>query len=757
MEWDDVNTTLRHCFGLNIKGSRLFRYFGDNIHCINERYMPPLTDYIEAFPPCQPQMLCVKSAMGTGKSSRFFEYIANGVPSAIIISSRITYTNFMCSKGEGGETFENYQNLDKYEIDYINHPKVVVQYQSLCRIRDIRTTENFAKWEVCFLDEFDSILKEALSSTMTKRKKALLIRIFSKLVTAIKTVIVCDANMSEWHFDFLLNHLLMVPRAKQAVVLNSNRGLFEDQTRVLRVYTACSLSPFSFSEFVATLKQLHSTKTEKEPIKDLIKLEQKLRRKQDRAALGEAEDAYMKILLSWYRKRSSSNILLDNFIRGDASHQMVDEVVTKEKNVVAVCATKSLAQYIYSFFVKYAGLKEDTDVILLTGDSDCEYKRKLSADSTMKTMLAKCRVFIYTSCFKVGVDISFKRFDSVYLFLAKISTTSPLNVSDVYQMVGRVRKYNALIVCIENLPKKKKEEFTVLRDIRYKCHDDLAHDDTIEYLTGKVATESRLKIYPRLYIRCLLKLLVDTMNSPRLSYAGEEVSSVVEINKNLVNYRTRHVFSNMIVSYEPFKQRIENLYGRICNAIMFHLANKTPLFSFDMFRAYADLAATTERSKVKEVFFMATLLTTFKGVMAACSELNEMKLQYWYRIYRQPTTHTFGDIESFVDVKYDFRMGESQLPETHCVDLVTKLLYRLVKTYTADIEYSEFIKLIPDIRAVVKHGSREKNPVERLYAMFINEYVPSDYDYVLEVVCKQLVDRVPDWIDINKFLIFAVI
>ena len=75
--------------------------------------------------------------MGTGKSSRFFEYVSKNDLTAIVVSSRITYTEFMCSK----PGFYNYQNLNSRLIDYMTHPKVVIQYQSLKRIRDIATTE----------------------------------------------------------------------------------------------------------------------------------------------------------------------------------------------------------------------------------------------------------------------------------------------------------------------------------------------------------------------------------------------------------------------------------------------------------------------------------------------------------------------------------------------------------------------------------------------------------------------------------------
>ena len=58
----------------------------------------------------------------------------------------------------------------------------------------------------------------------------------------------------------------------------------------------------------------------------------------------------------------------------------------------------------------------------------------------------KCRVLIYSSCIKVGVDFNDCFFDAVYVLVSK---NHPLAMSDVIQIIGRVRRLDRLVIAVE--------------------------------------------------------------------------------------------------------------------------------------------------------------------------------------------------------------------------------------------------------------------------------------------------------------------
>lgn len=647
---------------------------------MNRRYLPKYENYIGPFRSridgsgIQPTILFVKSAMGTGKTSAFLDYIGQQA-SVLVISSRITYTNFMCSKNP---SFESYLSLDTgRKIDYMAHPKIVLQYQSLHRIRDIDTSENHARWDVCFLDELDSIFNEAVTSTMTKRQKAANMNRFSKIISAIPTIIVCDANLTEWHYDVLLNHIVINSSLRSNhLVLNANKGLFSDGRRTLRVYTACSLSPQSFMRhFIGAVKSVYVNSSKRissgsgnnkdaaaaltmtnEPIKVLVQLEQHLiknRQCQEHVTIGAAENTYLWILHHWYRKETSTDPILNDFIQQDACTAAINDVMVRQQNVVLICATKSHAQMFYTYFTRYERLGGGTEVVMITGDSDPETKAWLSHNDTLNQALSRCRVFIYTSCFKVGIDVTCERFDNVYLFLNTIKIDSPLNVSDAYQMLGRVRKYQTLAICVTLPPqqqKKKKQRFehrhqmtavdeALIKEQRFMPGEGI--HATVAMIASKIQVQTSVKRHSRLYMMILLKLLHSTIQKPDLCLAGQRYETIDRLCANMKGYpHMQLVFSKMILKYEIFSNRVGRLYTDLKRSVLYQLAYSTQLFSLNLFDDYVNYdsggsgnkALEKEEAKGKEgccwykiteVYQIVTALTTEHGVYKACAAFDE--------------------------------------------------------------------------------------------------------------------------------------
>ena len=229
---------IKYCFGkpdkIRAKYTPYEQLFDQkNVFFVDERY---LTSYDKYDGDCSGSVcIVIKSQMGTGKSSRFFDYVRDN-RSILIIGSRKTYCDFMCS--QRGDLI-NYQDVDGM-IDFIKHPKIVIQVQSLRRIKEIAQGTVFAQWDSVYLDEFDSICKELISDLCSSAEKAENVSYFSKLVATVNHVIVCDANIGKWHYAVLEKLMRGITKDTMSLVINVNKGLFGDAgCRQIYAYDNC--------------------------------------------------------------------------------------------------------------------------------------------------------------------------------------------------------------------------------------------------------------------------------------------------------------------------------------------------------------------------------------------------------------------------------------------------------------------------------------------------------------------------------------
>lgn len=778
-----------------------------NVFYVNERYLSSYDRYMEG---CQGSVcIVVKSAMGTGKSSRFFDFVANKTR-VLIVGSRKTYCDFMSSQ-KGG--YINYQDIKEREIDYIKHPKVVIQVQSLRRIKEITEGTVFAQWNVLYLDEFDSICKELISDVCSDAEKAKTLSYLSKLVATIKYVIVCDANMGQWHYEFLERLMRGVKKDSMSLVINLNKGLFEDGgKRHICAYDICTLSPSSYQQtFVSVLKEhckltAWDTTMKPDTLDYLIELEKKLITGD--GAVSNTENVYMQILASWYRKIDSSDTDLREFISRDISSRMIYNVIKRNKNIAVLCSSRVHAEFIRRFFVRYVfGEKEgDKKVVLVTGLSDRDHKKIISSVETMDGVLSDCRVFIYTSCFKVGIDVSMKKFDDVFLFLNSINSGSHINIADVYQMIGRIRSYVNLHVYVTKPTSRRKEKdlsdyIFLTNSTRYSIRDD-----NLEFLIRKIHVEQNLRKHPRLYIACLFRLLSETMNDPTFYFRGVSVSAVDLTTKLVMKSRGGEVMSfflKIITKYGPFSNRIKAFYENIKVTIIKRLAEYTPL-SFETFRHYIkNYSGLSEKIFYKQFVTITKMLSTPTGILKVCALLNTNAIIGWSKFYHIPYPSVTASLsETDLDIKYDLRTHfhhtdndgsqektrwiESILVFLHnaFVNLKDNRLYKREDSLTID----RWMRLQRDIKSVWKRVGSPKDKISasyaspfRLYKTFISEAMPmnlSPYEAYVEVmkvlfsinviVKRHLIDGTEilniisededefEFLDVNKFMVFMV-
>ena len=774
--WKGVKSILKFCFGENEKSHFDNQFAANDIHRIDERYLPPLKNFINKNPIKYRQILFVRSAMGTGKSSRVLEYISRSpTTTALIISSRITYTEAFCSKKRYG--FRSYRDVRGRDIDYLNHPRIVIQYQSLSRIKCLEDTETFARWDILFLDEIDSLLKEALSSgTMSKSKRCKTIRYFQKLVSSIPTVIVCDANLAEWHCDAILRKIAMVPKDKQKLLLNQNTGIFATSGRNINVFTNYSLCPSQSNLFMKAIHKVSgdaNCKKSGNTLKHLINLDRDLTVRQNSQSISFADHVYMSILANWFCKEKSSNLSINSFIVDDASKRLFKEVINEGKCVVAICNTKVLAYYVCAFFIHYAHLKLGEDVVILTGDSEIYQKRRVTSCDTMADALKACKLFIFTSCVKVGVDFSVKRFDSVFLFLSKIRKTSPLNLSDLFQMVGRIRHFDSLSIAINQLPslKKGEEDFCpspINNVVSFKKFNRLSDnaDNILLYLTNITGVEFGIKRYPITFFKCLLKMFVREGNRDHdisLYYAGNSYSDIYRLHKSISKRRrlnVEHIFECIITTYRKYAEFIANFKDQLIDCITKKLSSSTQLFSFDAFQDFL-LSCEDKHKTVEDLYFMVTALSTLKGILVLYSEIDQTIIEHYFDKYNRTPLQSIEEIENSMmcadDSEFDFRFDNDRIyPPNFSYNKIKFFLYKAANRLCKNLNFDSFNDILPEIKAAIKFKSNDQKIIEKIYSVFISDYIPVNFDYTLGIVNETLRGGVcPSKINVNKFLVFV--
>jgi len=132
--------------------------------------------------------IAVKSHLGTGKTRQIIS-ACKGADTIAVFSCRQTFTSHIISELTG---FVDYRKCKERQI---RDPKVVIQVQSVHRIRD-RT------FELVLLDEVETILAN-LSPNQTHKQYIETIQVFESVIRSAKRVICLDAFLTNRTMKFL--------------------------------------------------------------------------------------------------------------------------------------------------------------------------------------------------------------------------------------------------------------------------------------------------------------------------------------------------------------------------------------------------------------------------------------------------------------------------------------------------------------------------------------------------------------------------
>ena len=415
----------------------------------------------------------------------------------------------------------------------------------------------------------------------------------------------------------------------------------------------------------------------------------------------------------------------------------------------------------------------------------------------MKSALSECQVFIYTSCLKVGVDIFFRKFHSVYLLLKTVNGNHILNISDACQLIGRIRSYNYLHIYI-TATSSYHQEGTTQSDYLFSMLNKKysINNETREFLERHLNIEQNLRKLQVLYMTCLLRMLYVTLKDPIFYYKRNpiEISALVPCLKKK-SKNIRQVFLRIVTKSKLFDGHIPAFCDNIKKTVLKRISKYTSL-SFSTFYNYIkDYNGLADKDFYKQFLSIATMLSTPTGILKTCVFLNARAITCWSEYYHVPYPSSRLE-ELDLDFKCDLRLNkDDSQTNRNWIDLILTFLYNefigLQENQLYNQEMLTGIKvwnsLQKDLKSVWKCIDNPKQCLEqtyaspyRLYKIFINENVPpflTKFDVYREVmkylfsvniiirkhpICKTEIlqnistDQEFEYFDVNKFMVFMV-
>lgn len=497
--------------------------------------------------------LFVRSPMGSGKTFQLKNIIRNFKRSAastrrelkvLIITPKRTFASYV---GNQLPDFVDYRSLKK-PYSYQRHPRLVIQLQSLRHFKEIETDTAYVKgYTLVIMDEIHSIIDELFSDLFSPREKKRCISIFVKVLRAIPRWVCLDAHLSYDLIKILkdIDDESGVEKSRICLI-----NTFRHQNFKLIFYRKCLYNKFvvnllrkrlcSSPQF-AKYKSLLSTQRIKNIVADL------------------SEDQVEKI----FRKIYTRDLLNSN----DANDIIVElsDLLKRGQRVCVTASTKQQATLLKRLF-KSMGSK----VILLTGDTPEDQKRSFAKDPDR--FVRKCQLFIYTTAFQVGIDVSSSvaYFDTHFVFIeCGYGVATP---GAFVQAVGRIRKIRSneyRIVVIDKERKSKtrlnSSDFIPINHnviIPIDKHDDDVFRDLVDFHFREKALGKSTSVYVSMFIRllsCKAKSFV-TINGSM--YQSDDIVNFSNFHYCYEDY-SKFVDDFISIYVEDIQSRLDKLVGNI--------------------------------------------------------------------------------------------------------------------------------------------------------------------------------------------------
>ena len=665
---------------------------------VNKRYISLSDVDVDAH-----DIIIIKSPMGSGKTTLFLDLIKN-VERILIVSSRRSYSDFICSVIPG---LVNYQDITG-PISASIHQKLVLQVQSLSRIKGIFEGTIHAQWQVMFVDEFDGVCKETISEVTERSKRHDFSKLLRKLISTIPKVIIADASLAVWHLQLLETHLLSDLYFKKKVCLINS---YKPKRHKVRVFDECLLSYSTFDNKFS--RRLRESLGENSCLVDIEFFMMKKRG-------SVAEGLFLKEVNEMYKTHFSNPLETT----GDIGHHLLQTILTTKENVIVICNTKSQAFLIHKFLSSKIDPKH---LCMFTGETDTATRTEMCHN--LGFFLRNTRVFIYTSAFKVGVDINFEMFSRMYIFVDSLHTNYTPPLIDIFQCAGRSRKtleMNLYVYGRRQLPQYWKSLKTSPTTAR-ECHMEYVLGNKMDASTPDDLLEPGSVIEPNHrvlwgdemdnFVYCMNKMEREFNSCSRL-FSDAFLRLLEQTTTDNVEYREPGTFDcgKFLMDNESVKQCCANMFE---DKITRYTALTMDCFN-DIFAAETK---TERRAVLKDI---VRILKFFDGSMSSnifiVRHINPDLLKQWCIRYNK--FQFFEPTEPVNMANFDKEIICLIKPETY-VKRVINQLFRINKASYIKTE-DDFEWVIATISSMLdfKETLTEfpKDGLERLSLLLVNEY-----------------------------------
>lgn len=480
--------------------------------------------------------LFVRSHMGSGKTYQLRNIINNLSRlaktvkkefKAVVISPRQMFTSCMVKKLP---SFQEYRQI-KSPYSHIRHPRLIVQVQSLKHFEDIMNDTHSVKgYWIVILDEVHSIIDELFSDLMNPSQKQTCMKIFVKVLRAIPRWICLDAHLS---LD-LVNILKEIDREsdlnKHALCLINT---YKRHDFKLVFYRKCL--------FNGTVVKLFKMKLSKS--KEFAKYKPLLCTQYIRSIVVDDNN---NMLEKMFRKMYIRDLLKSE----DTNDILVDlyDSLSRGSKICVTTSTKRQAKLLESIF-KSCKFK----VILLTGDSNDEQKRNFGQNPDK--FICNCDLFIYTTAFQVGIDVSATNsyFDAHFIFI-ECSTSVPSPGAFV-QALGRIRTLKSNIYKVIVVDGKKRSGIPT---DSLNMNDMIPLNQDLVVPSGNINDKIKKKLVDFHFKEKALGKSVFFYVSMVIRLLSCKARPCVMINGNIYNTEDVVNFSTFQYSYKEYNSFVDN-------------------------------------------------------------------------------------------------------------------------------------------------------------------------------------------------------
>lgn len=723
MNSDTLTTFVKEFYGINEPFSGVKKCVR-----INEKYLPDYETVIGGKTGAR-RLLFVKSRMGTGKTVQNLT-VTKKYPSHLIISPRITLSQSLKAHPKGDPDTVLYSNISG-PLSHTEHPKLICQFQSLCRVRDIMATEMYAKWRVLILDEIDALMKEMIcSNTMTSRRRGECQTVFKKLINSgAELIVVSDAYLTKWHYDFIVNTLLVQnPDDEITVLINDHPGVLV-RFKEITLYPNFSLGTAFLSAMEQELIADEQNKEKREESRYVFRLNKRLSE-----GVSTQEKMYMNVLRESFETKDFPE---------DASYAMFRDVMRKHRKIVVVCSTKTAANIVADFFVTYCGLKNEKDVLLITGDRVDRVK--------YLARVKYCRVLVYSSSVKCGVDFNDCFFDVVYVLLSK---RHPLALVDIVQMIGRVRQFGKLSIAVEYETKQWKSD----APLEYRSPLEIV--DEITDITKTVVMirdeERRLNKSQPNFIKGLLKVMMVTGEVPivvrqRKHYSIKTAVAHLKLNPATVRGDAKFVLQD----YGAFDRRGE--YLEACKStILDSLRDKTFVRNPECVYKFLNLnVAATWHTKLRELYYFSGCVNSLAGIVTLMAGANDDEMEIICSEEFEEGMCVEEDGIMSGDWSFSNELSTPYLRIRGVYRYLKHCAIRLNQNSGSSVTTDETRRIAALTHKITERNFEDEAAMRDLHRFFIDDVMSDNIDDVVQNIKDNLIyDVTPSHrVNINRFLL----